>query len=102
MKLTKTLGLYELRGFENEKFSEKKFLQGTAILTLSSILGCNPATDGKKKNDISNLIPIALTGGNSTYTEPNDGGQAVSTYNSTDTQIIVPNGTTVTAGCFPC
>lgn len=80
----------------------KKFLHGTAILTLISILGCNPAAGGKKKNDISNLIPIALTGGNSsTYTEPNDGGQAVSTYNSTDTQIIVPNGTTVTAGCSP-
>ncbi len=80
----------------------KKLSLWLTIFTVVTISGCNPAAGGKKKNDISNLIPIALTGGNSsTYTQPNDGGVAVSNYNSTDTQIVVPNGTTVTSGCSP-
>ncbi|MBP7281636.1 MAG: Ig-like domain-containing protein [Leptospiraceae bacterium] len=86
----------------------KKISQGFVALTpciplvLMVILGCNPAS-GKKKNDLSNLIPIALTGGNSsTYTQPNDGGVPVSNYNNTDTQIIIPNSnTTTTTTCAP-
>ncbi len=71
----------------------KKILQGLTILTIVSIFGCNPIAGGKKKNDISNLIPIALTGGNSSsYTEPNDSGATLSTYNSSDTQIVAPGG----------
>jgi hypothetical protein len=80
----------------------KKILQGLTILTIVSIFRCNPIAGGKKKNDISNLIPIALTGGNSSsYTEPNDSGATLSTYNSSDTQIVAPGGSTVNANCSP-
>ncbi|HNH01584.1 MAG TPA: Ig-like domain-containing protein [Leptospiraceae bacterium] len=79
----------------------KKISLSISILFFLLFLGCNPAAGGKKKNDISNLIPLALTGGGSGYSEPNDGGVAPSNYNSTDTQINLPNGTTVTGNCVP-
>ncbi|MBK8398066.1 MAG: Ig-like domain-containing protein [Leptospiraceae bacterium] len=74
----------------------KKISQGLTLFLFFILFNCDQ-TPGSKKSDISNLFPIALTGGNSSnYTQPNDGGVSVSNYNSTDTQIIVPNTTTTT------
>lgn len=78
----------------------KNIFKVVSLLTMLSFVACNP-NGGKKKNDISNLIPLALTGGGSGYSEPNDGGVATSNYNSTDTQITMPGGQVITGTCAP-
>lgn len=65
-----------------------------ALLIFLAVINCS---EPGKKNAISELVPLALTSGGSSYTEPNDGGKSVSSYNNTDTQITLPNFTVSTS-----